>query len=678
MLISFILSLTVLPAVALPGSYHSDGIFDGFQSDPAHSNWKLSQDGDTRRLESSAGSGGDMRGVLVSVTLLEPTVWRCLRLHYRVTASASLQMALRSEGLSFEQPLWSSHRTPSSSPSDTWSHVSVDIPKAAQPYRVVLEGLAGGGGGANSVSVADIQLTDGYCIECDFEEEHLCGYSNQPNGTVKWSVGGRLSQASDNTSGHHMFADSAQARTLQEVSQLLSPLTTEPLLGCLSFLYQLQQAEGQWFSLHARDRQGQYQGLWRAPEPSQHLQEWVPVKVDLKAPYPVQLVFEVAYNSATVGRVLLDDISFSPEFCNAATEPLFDTSVASCDFESGFCRYRQTGPSAPMWKRVAMAPNPYQAGDHTTGSGSFLLTAPNVADRSSSYVSRLVGPVLPGPRRFCLRFFSSLRGGLGSAAPPLAVYLQHVSSGGLREVWHQTQSTRDVWIKHEVTVNTKHSAQHVLFVSACKSFWNCTSVALDDISLTLGDCAPPAGCPDSLLCDFEAGLCDYSQDQDDSADWLRTRGPTPTAFTGPIGDHTSGRGHYLHIEASNMLSGQQARLVSGPLRGSRGQQCLRFFYCLYGTGTGDLRVLLRKRNTALTTGLGLSGKDADVVLWQRSGEQGISWLRATVNYQCGEQHQIVFEASRGSSVLSDTAIDDITFERGPCSGGSRAGLPYVP
>lgn len=27
------------------------------------------------------------------------------------------------------------------------------------------------------------------CLECDFEESHLCGYSNQWNANVNWFVG---------------------------------------------------------------------------------------------------------------------------------------------------------------------------------------------------------------------------------------------------------------------------------------------------------------------------------------------------------------------------------------------------------------------------------------------------------------------------------------------------------
>lgn len=57
---------------------------------------------------------------------------------------------------------------------------------------------------------------------------------------------------------------------------------------------------------------------------------------------------------------------------------------------------------------------------------------------------------------------------------------------------------------------------------------------------------PVAGSLASSLpghCDFEAGLCGYTQDkQSDEADWGWRRGPTPTSYTGPRGDHTTGLG----------------------------------------------------------------------------------------------------------------------------------------
>lgn len=104
-----------------------------------------------------------------------------------------------------------------------------------------------------------------------------------------------------------------------------------------------------------------------------------------------------------------------------------------------------------------------------------------------------------------------------------------------------------------------------------------------------------------------------------------------------------------------MLPGNKARLLSSSLRGSRELQCLQFYYHMYGSGTGQLSVYLH------------TGQDSeDKLLWHRHGEQGVSWLRASITYQYDQQHQIVFEAMRGTSVRSDIAIDDVVFERGPC------------
>ena len=82
-----------------------------------------------------------------------------------------------------------------------------------------------------------------------------------------------------------------------------------------------------------------------------------------------------------------------------------------------------------------------------------------------------------------------------------------------------------------------------------------------------------------------------------------------------------------------MLPGQSVRLLSRPLRASRGPQCLRFYYHMYGSGAGQLRVRLHKDG-------------GGVLLWQLSGEQSIAWLRATVEYQSDSQHQ-----ARGTRVL---------------------------
>lgn len=88
-------------------------------------------------------------------------------------------------------------------------------------------------------------------------------------------------------------------------------------------------------------------------------------------------------------------------------------------------------------------------------------------------------------------------------------------------------------------------------------------------------------------------------------------------------------GYYMYIEASHMVYGQKAQLLSWPLRGVTGKQCLTFFYHMYGAGTGLLSVYLKRE-----------GESEESLLWRRRGEQSISWLRALIEYSCERQHQV--------------------------------------
>ncbi|XP_047229265.1 MAM domain-containing protein 2-like isoform X2 [Girardinichthys multiradiatus] len=656
----------------LPGSCNFESNTCGFTSDADFTSWVLHRDGHFVAVEAvnddvEGSSGSDVEpkeevlGFLLS-PFLEHDEWSCMRLVYQITESAYLEVLQRNEGRSFDKPLWSSQ-----APSDSWVIASVDLQNSSEPFRIVINGRAGPSAGS-SVAVFEIHISPGYCLECDFEEPHLCGYNNQWNVNVNWYVGGGGVQLPynnmpddhtyHNKTGHFMYVDSSYTKTFREVAKLVSPMATMPLSGCLSFQYQRSEERGNLFSVFTRDRLGQYQELWRAGlenrvDFSSAPGEWIHVQVDLKAPYSVQVVFEVGFNSPRGGHVALDDISFSPEFCNTDTEPTFDPSIANCDFESGLCLYTQDRAIGSSWRRVSVKPNIFSNGDHTTGAGSFLLAHSRLGPRSG-YVSSVISPTLPGNTKFCLRFYFSLRG-FNQTEQALAVYL--LQQGGKREkIWTQAEKSRGIWILADVTFQTSQPAKMV-FVSTCRSFWDCGSVALDDISLNLGDCDLTAGFLSSSFsghCDFESGLCGYTQDKRrDSADWQRRRGSTPTSYTGPRGDHTTGLGYYMYIEASPMLPGQSARLLSRPIRGTRGPQCLRFYYHMYGSRTGELRVLADK-----------DGEEE--LLWQRSGEQSIAWLRAHVGYQSQRQHQIVFEATRGSSVRSDIAIDDIMLESGPC------------
>jgi len=160
-----------------------------------------------------------------------------------------------------------------------------------------------------------------------------------------------------------------------------------------------------------------------------------------------------------------------------------------------------------------------------------------------------------------------------------------------------------------------------------------------------------------LDCDFEQGICGYTQDTTDDVDWTLQRGQPGTTNTGPDNDHTYGNssGHFVYLEASNLHSGDTARLVSQAFTVTD-DKCLTFFYNMYGSDIDRLNVYLQNNNQPNTK----------ITLWSRRGQQqssGADWGKASVNLpqtSQGSYVRLVFEAIIGQSYRSDIAIDDIS------------------
>uniref|UniRef100_A0A8C8RFM0 MAM domain containing 2 n=1 Tax=Pelusios castaneus TaxID=367368 RepID=A0A8C8RFM0_9SAUR len=633
----------------------------GYESDSTFLPWILNEEGHYISVDTSLGPQPD-KAVFTSPEL-HSEEWSCIRLIYQIATTSEtsfdptrLNLYLRLQGESFDHLLWSAKE-----PSDSWLITSLDLRNSTKKYKIVLEGVLGQDHFA-SIAVFEIKITTGYCIECDFEENHLCGFTNRWNPNVNWFVGGgniRNSQSifpRDHTLnselGHYMYVDSIYVKHFQEVAQLVSPKMTTPMFGCLSFYYQFQQESGIVFTLYMRDINGFYEEIWK--KDSTMNTDWNLAEVDFNAPYPMEIIFEVAFNSARGGYVALDDISFSPVYCSNQTGFSFNPAEASCNFEEDLCHFYQDHMDGPGWSRVKVRPNAYRTGDHTTGLGYYLLANTKFSSQPG-YVGRLYGPSLPGNLQYCLRFYYAIYG-FFKMSDTLAVYIFEENHVVQEKIWSVLESPKGVWTQAEITFK-KPMPCKVVFVSWCKSFWDCGLVALDDISVSLGSCqAAEMMSPFPGECTFERDECAFIQERRNRSSWHRRRGQTPTSYTGPKGDHTTGVGYYMYIEASNMIYGQKARLISRSIRGISGKQCLTFFYHMYGAGSGLLNLYLKKE-----------GAHEETLLWRRRGEQSITWLRGLIEYECDKYHQIIVEAVRGVSIRSDIAIDDILFQAGPCT-----------
>uniref|UniRef100_A0A8C4RNQ8 MAM and LDL receptor class A domain containing 1 n=1 Tax=Erpetoichthys calabaricus TaxID=27687 RepID=A0A8C4RNQ8_ERPCA len=169
-------------------------------------------------------------------------------------------------------------------------------------------------------------------------------------------------------------------------------------------------------------------------------------------------------------------------------------------------------------------------------------------------------------------------------------------------------------------------------------------------------------------CDFEDGLCNWTQDDVDNFDWTRIQGPTPTAKTGPWKDHSLGTvlGHYLYIETSAPQAFRDTAVLLSPNFGPTAHQaCIfRFHYHMFGQHVYKLAVYKR------------TSRDAQgLLLWAQYGEQGNLWLRETLHIRSSQPFQVRGQVGKGGK--GDISLDDITFT-GECLPAASASSPAPP
>jgi hypothetical protein len=157
---------------------------------------------------------------------------------------------------------------------------------------------------------------------------------------------------------------------------------------------------------------------------------------------------------------------------------------------------------------------------------------------------------------------------------------------------------------------------------------------------------------------FEAGFGDWSNVAGDNFDWTRNSGSTPTANTGPSGDHTTGTGFYLFTEASSPQVAGDKAILEGPCFDLAGKSSasFSFWFHMFGAGIGLLDVQVSEDCLTWTN------------LLRLSGDQGNSWFQANVDLTgyIGSNVKLRFVGTRGPAATSDMAIDDLMLTAAGC------------
>ncbi|XP_040203661.1 MAM domain-containing protein 2-like [Rana temporaria] len=140
-------------------------------------------------------------------------------------------------------------------------------------------------------------------------------------------------------------------------------------------------------------------------------------------------------------------------------------------------------------------------------------------------------------------------------------------------------------------------------------------------------------------------------------DWIHWNGSTPSDFTGPSFDHTTGYGYYLYINGQDSEEGDFARLES-PANCFTGTHCLEFWYHMYGAA----KYMMLRVSVLRDYGL----EDVFTI----EGDHGDMWYLEKIFLPESDIIQIFIDGVRGEDFRSDVAIDDISFYPGYCTAAT--------
>ena len=157
-------------------------------------------------------------------------------------------------------------------------------------------------------------------------------------------------------------------------------------------------------------------------------------------------------------------------------------------------------------------------------------------------------------------------------------------------------------------------------------------------------------------CDFEKSFCQWKKNPSYRMQWVRDNGFYQSSESGPNVDHTLGTssGYFAHIDIYYPnRKDDKARLESPQYRFTKAN-CLSFWYHMKGRDVNTLNLLIKTKN------------GTEYKIWSKSFNHGDKWLNAMVDIKIDTDYTMIFEALRGSSYLSDIAIDDVIFREGEC------------
>ncbi|ESO97870.1 hypothetical protein LOTGIDRAFT_152977 [Lottia gigantea] len=649
-------------------------------------------------METSGHTNGD------SVRLISPQIngatQFCLRFFYHMYGPTINRLNVYfSNGKTLGKYVWSKYR----SQGNAWKSASIQIAGGSVTQgvtNVVFEAVRGRSY-SGDIALDDISLTPGSCsattgtttsspIDCSFEQFTNCKYMQDKQDVFDWSVrtlrtssfgtGPNADHTMGTRAGYYAFIESS-SRKPNDNARFITPAFKSTDGKCLTFWYNMNGRQMGKLNIYLQTSSKPAPPIWNKSgnQGPQWKVEYVPLPDFTNG----TIIFEGVVGTGYLSDVAIDDVKLQTS-C-----PI----PGDCDFESDTCGWTDAVDDNFNWMRINSGITKFglkPSGDHTLGpkkNGTYMYVGQG-SPSGKGNVARLVSPSLSatGSKGKCFNFwyinsgssFGKIIVSLQQGNMTTPIWILTSDDSAASKNWQNGQVPYQSAVDYSIVIETSRTGGTTGFItlddvtirnSKCSitpNYADTGSTLMPFRSTTPGlAITPPTSAPSIYDCNFEKGLCSWTQNKDDDFDWTRKHGATTTSGTGPRTDHTlaTDQGYYVFIETSNPRKfGDNAKLASKTISTFSTPKCLSFWYHMYGPHVNTLNVYVK------------SGNAYGTPVWTKKGTQGFKWKQSSIDIAANASYQIVFEGVRGTSFQGDIALDDISVTDGLCGSLSSCGF----
>uniref|UniRef100_K1Q6C7 MAM and LDL-receptor class A domain-containing protein 2 n=1 Tax=Magallana gigas TaxID=29159 RepID=K1Q6C7_MAGGI len=379
--------------------------------------------------------------------------------------------------------------------------------------------------------------------------------------------------------------------------------------GCLRFDYHMYGTTINTLNVNVSTVENGTQRLWWRHGNQGNV--WSNATVPLPRSSSLRILIEATAGSSLTGDIAIDNVNASPTECSGVSPFQMKCEFEYTNWENDrSCNLNQVyGIDNFDWTRRSGYTPSSNTGPSSASQGYYYMY---IETTSKSYGQNavLMSSELNTTNGGCLRFDYHM---YGSTINTLNVNVSTVASGTQR-LWWRYGSKGNNWLHGAVSLPQLASMRILIEATAGSSYTG--DIAIDNTY-------------------------------------------TSTAGTGPSLAH-AGR-YFIYLEADYVSTGGNAVLSVKPYAIKNVPQCLVFYYSMYGSTMGSLRVNK------------ISANNRTSILWQKQGDQGPAWNQAYVDLVNSDANtKITIEAIRGPGIYSDIAIDDAYLFDGNCNPSSCA------